>query len=404
MGLLREKKAKETTAYPEQKTTGTLWTRDFILVCLTNFVIFTGFQMLMPTLPVYVKKGLEGSESIVGLVSGIFTVSALSIRPWVGLELDRRGRRDVYLLGLAVFIVSALAYHWATTVPTLLLLRILHGVGWGASTTAAATIVADLLPATRRGEGMGYFGLSANLGMAIGPFLGFFLTGKQNFSVLFTTVTFLALLAFFLANTIHVPPLRFTPEAGRPALFEATSFLPSLQMFFVTFTWGGVTSFISLHADQHGIKNIGIYFTVYALALIATRPLAGRIFDHHGADATLIPGFLFLTSGMTTLALAQNLSHFLIAAVLNGAGFGAIHPTLQALTVNRAAPARRGAANATFSSAFDVGIGTGAMFLGIVSQRVGFRGMYLFAALVGFAGLIFYFLQRKNPKEKILQP
>lgn len=389
---------------PDLQSPQRLWTRDFVLICVINLVIFTAFLMLLPTLPVYVER-LGGQESMVGMITGIFTVAAVAVRPWVGFELDRRGRKGVFLAGLAVFVAVAAAYQFTSTILWLVILRVIHGVGWGGSTTASGTIAADIIPPFRRGEGMGYYGLFNNLAMALAPAFGLFLISRFGFSELFTTSSLLALLALLLAAAMRMPPL---PKEGgaRPALFETSSLPPALIMFFITFTWGGVISFLSLYAMEKGIANIGIYFTIYAVVLMVVRPISGAISDRHGPAPVVVPGLIFISLAMLFLAEAQNLWWFVLATVLNGLGFGATQPTLQALTINLAPPTRRGAANATFFSAFDLGIGAGAILLGIVSQLAGFSYMYLIAALSGPAGLLVFYGQnrRKNiPAQQELQ-
>lgn len=244
---------------------------------------------------------------------------------------------------------------------------------------------------------MGYYGLFNNLAMALAPALGLLLINRFGFGELFTTSSLLALLALLLAAVMRVPP---APKGGsaQPALLETSSLPPAVIMFFITFTWGGVVSFLALYAMEIGIANIGIYFTIYALVLMVVRPVSGAISDRQGPAPVVVPGLIFISLAMLALAWAQNLWWFVLAAVLNGLGFGATQPTLQALTINLAPPTRRGAANATFFSAFDLGIGAGAILLGVVSQFVGFSHMYLIAALSGPAGLLVFYRQnrRKN--------
>ena len=151
-----------------------LLTRNFILTSLSTFTIFTSFYFLLVTLPEYITQ-LGGSESEVGLIIGVFTISAVLLRPFIGREVDRRGRKIILLAGTAVFLISMLLYSYTTSVLSLLLLRVLHGIGWGAATTAASTLIADIAPPSRRGEAMGVFGISSNVAMAIGPILSFVL-------------------------------------------------------------------------------------------------------------------------------------------------------------------------------------------------------------------------------------
>ncbi|MBC7325230.1 MAG: MFS transporter, partial [Moorella sp. (in: Bacteria)] len=207
--------------------TSRLWTRDFILLSLASFLIFTGFQMLMPTLPKYVAA-LGGDNLVVGFTIGIFTISAVLVRPWLGREMDRRGRQGIYLLGLLIFVVAVLGYSIALSIFILLLFRFLHGAGWGGSTTAGGTIVTDLLPPHRRAEGMGYYGLFANLAMAVAPALGLAILERTGFKVLFFTSAALALAATAVAGLVKIPAVESGRGGPPPAVFEPKALEPSL--------------------------------------------------------------------------------------------------------------------------------------------------------------------------------
>ncbi|MHB1418452.1 MAG: MFS transporter [Bacillota bacterium] len=370
-----------------------LWTRIFLLNSLTNFTIFSAFQLLLPTLPEYIKI-LGGKESTVGLINGIFTVSAVLIRPWVGMQLDRTGRRKVLILGLAIFVISALSYNWAPTVFWLLAFRLIHGAGWGASTTASGTIATDVIPLSRRAEGMGYYGLFGTVAMAIAPALGMLIRQDYGFSTLFYISASLAGVSLILASTlVYKEPLAREKVQVRRVLYESTALHPSLVVFFQAITYGGVVSFITLFAIKTGLKAyVGPYFAVYAIVLMLTRPLAGIVADRKGPYWVILPGYIVVLAGVVMLAFSSSPLLFMMSAAVYALGFGATQPTLQALAVTRAAPERRGAANATFFSAFDLGIGVGAFALGFIAQQLGFTGMYLIAAALGSIGLVIYAL------------
>ncbi|MGI9862035.1 MFS transporter [Moorella naiadis] len=371
-----------------------LWTRDFILLSLANLFVFTGFQMLMPTLPKYVAA-LGGNSLVVGFTIGIFTISAVLVRPWLGREMDRRGRRGIYLFGLLIFVLAVLAYSMATSILFLLLLRLIHGVGWGGSTTAGGTMVTDVLPPQRRAEGMGYYGLFSNLAMAIAPALGLALLEQTSFQILFLTSAALALAAALVVSRVKVPPV--AGQGGSPpALFEPRAWRPSLIAFFLTISYGGVVTFLTLYAAERNIANIGLFFTFYAAALMLIRPFAGMVADRSGPAPILIPGLLATALATLLLSLAGSLQVFLMAGVLYGLGFGSVQPTLQAMAVADVAPNRRGAANGTFFSAFDLGIGLGSTLLGAVAQFTGFAGMYALASLFSLGGLIVFLLGQRR--------
>lgn len=178
-----------------------IWTKDFTLICFANFFVFLGFQMTLPTLPLFVEE-LGGNDQLIGLVIGIFTFSSLIMRPFAGHALESKGRRFVFLIGLAVFVLSVGVIGFITSIAFLLILRLVQGLGWGFSTTASGTIATDLIPQKRRGEGMGYFGLSGNLALAFGPTLGLALIGNISFTSLFLICSLLGLAAFILSSFI----------------------------------------------------------------------------------------------------------------------------------------------------------------------------------------------------------
>ncbi|MBC7339201.1 MAG: MFS transporter [Firmicutes bacterium] len=432
---MRTSEAKPAT---RPATRPALWTRDFILASLANLAVFTGFQMLMPTMPVYVEF-LGGRETIMGVVTGLFTLSAVGVRPVVGWALDALGRKAVFLFGLAVFVVSALSYAWAPSIAVLLAIRVFHGLGWGCSTTAAGTIAADVIPRERLGEGMGFFGLAGTIAMAVAPALGLFIIHQSGFTALFATSASLALAALALAAAIRYDRYRLLPAspgtnpatgpaggsagelaegsrggpgappattpvgggtraaglAARAAFLEPRAVRPGVVMLLCNTTYGTIVTFLALYALQRGIANIGPFFTVYAGTLALTRPLAGVLIDRRGYDAAVVPGLLAVAATMFVLSRAATLPTFLAAAVCAGIGFGAVGPAMQALAVRGLPPYRRGAANSTYYIGFDLGIGLGAMLWGSVSQAVGYAAMYLTATIpAGLALLVYVIIGR----------
>ncbi|MBS4026391.1 MAG: MFS transporter [Clostridia bacterium] len=367
-----------------------LWTKNFILITLANFILFVSFQMLLPTLPAYATM-LGGSEIIAGLIIGIFTFSAVASRPYAGFLMDQQGRKGVLVAGFLMFIVCAFLYNFAYLVVLLLMLRVVHGLGWGMATTASGTVAADVIPSTRRGEGLGYYGMSAVLSMAFAPPLGVYIMENLGFNHLFISSTILGVVALIIAlGVTYDPVVKKEQQQVKPAIFEPSSFRTSSVLFFLTFIYGGVITFIVLYGNSLGIEKFSLFFPVYATFLFIIRPIAGKLSDGRGTDVVVIPGLILVTVGVIILGLAQSLEYFLASAVLIGLGFGAAQPSLQALTIKLAPPERRGAANATFFSAFDLGIGFGAIIMGALSSWIGYAGMYLFSSLAGIISLVIY--------------
>jgi len=399
MKIMEEKPKKEK-----------LLTKNFILTSLSTFTIFTSFYFLLVTLPIYILK-IGGSESEIGLIIGVFTISAVLLRPFIGRELDRHGRKKILLAGSLVFLFSMILYDFTTDVISLLLLRVLHGLGWGAATTAASTIIADIVPASRRGEAMGVFGMASNVAMAIGPALSIMLLNSSSFHTLFAVTSVIA----FISLLLVLPISEIRVERPKTPLFSKEALFPSAIMFAVAVTYGSIVSFLALFAQKQGISNPGIFFTLFALTLILVRTFAGKFSDRKGRNFVIVPGLLLITSGLWVLGAATSLQFFLAAALLYGLGFGIVHPALMALLVDRVSERGRGSAMGTFTAAFDLGIGAGSIIMGLALQSAGespilrerlgefagFTAIYgLSGFIVLFAALVFILVNKKNKKNK----
>lgn len=375
------------------KPTGKIWSKDFIFICTANFFIFLGFQMTLPTVPLFIEA-LGGNDRLIGLIVGIFTFAALIMRPVAGHALESKGRALVYMGGLILFVISVGAYAFTVSIVFLFLLRILQGAGWGFSTTASGTIATDLIPVQRRGEGLGYFGLSGNLAMAIGPSLGLILAEKLPFSLLFLICSLFGAVSLLLSLMVKykkVEPCEQNMVSMKIDFYEKSALKPSWLIMFITVTFGGIATFLPLHAIKNGVTGIQLYFLLYALSLMLTRTFAGKLYDQKGHRSVFIPGALFIFTAMLLLAWLPNNTVLFTAAILYGSGFGAIQPALQAWSVQEAPVNRRGMANAIFFSFFDLGIGIGAILFGLIGHAFGYSVIYIASALSILISMFSYF-------------
>ena len=370
-----------------------IWSRDFVLILMSNFFIFLGFQMTLPTIPLFVEK-LGGNDQLIGIVVGIFTFSALLLRPYAGHMLETKGRRFVYLTGLAIFVLSVGSFGFVNSLIFLFVFRIVQGFGWGFSTTASGTIATDLIPAKRRGEGMGYFGLSGNIALAFGPTLGLALAGVISFKLLFLICALLGLTALVLSSRISYKQAeKQSVPLKRWDIYEKSALRPSFLLFFITVTFGGIASFLPIYSAQKGISGIHWYFLLFAIALMISRTFAGRLYDQRGHQAVFLPGAVLILAAMFLLAWLPNSLIMYIAAILYGLGFGSVQPALQAWSVKEAPANRRGMANATFFSFFDLGVGIGAMVFGQIAHLFGYSSIYMTAAgSVGISILLYIWI------------
>lgn len=395
------------------QTKPTLWSRDFILMTFTNLLMSAGSFLLIPTLPIYAANAFDASKSEVGYIIGIYTLSALFLRPIAGIFLDTVGRKPVYLLGLFLFVLMMPLYIFVGTLMSLILLRFAHGVSWGTFTTSSSTIVSDIVPPSRRGEGIGYFGMSFTVAMAVGPVLG--LTWLQNRSAeeLFILASFITLGGMLLAFLIRYPKIKqsnpFHRKINREMLYEADC-LPTTSISMIcSAIYGGLITFISLFMQESKLQtgyalldNGAVFFIAYAFGLTIIRPLAGRQLDLHGPLRVLSFGFLGLMLGLMLIASSSGqIAWFIAGALVSGIGMGAILPTTLTMIVNIVPPERRGVANSTFFSGVDIGVGVGAIALGAVAEVSSIQMMYyLCAVLVLIPMLSFLMFINKDYEQK----
>lgn len=251
---------------------------------------------------------------------------------------------------------------------------------------------------------MGYYGMAFNLAMAIGPALGVALSTRLGFTGLFWISASFALVSFLLVQFIHDPHRTFSytdqRHAERPPLFSRMALFPGFIAMCMTMTFGAIVSFLPLFVQHHNLGNAGLFFTVYSIVVVLLRPLSGRLSDRFGRPAIIIPGMLFLSVSMVVLANSTSMSGLLWTAVLQGIGFGAVHPSIMALVVDRSTAHDRGPALATLMMSFDIGIGLSAIGLGQVLQQTDFSTMYLCAggiALIGALAVVGATLVKQKP-------
>ncbi len=404
----RESKERSTDM---SKQTAKIWTRDFVLICLANFLIFLGFQMTLPTLPLFIKE-LGGSDQSIGFIVGVFTFSALLIRPYVGNALETKGRRFVFLIGLALFVLSVGSFAFVTSIAFLIVIRVIQGIGWGFSTTASGTVATDIVPAQRRGEGLGYFGLSGNFSLALGPTLGLALVDKVSFSTLFIICAMFGLLALLSAANIRykkIHPSKQQPTTSKVKFdfYEKTAVKPSLLLFFITVTFGGIATFLPIYAAEKSVAGIEAYFLTYATFIFISRTFAGRLYDQKGHIYIFLPSAMLIFTAMLLLAWLPNTMTMLIAAAIYGLGFGSLSPALQAWSVQDAAANRKGMANATFSSFFDLGVGIGAIVFGLVADGFGYYLIYILSAgsvMISMLLYIYLIVRERYQKKQVSKP
>lgn len=332
-----------------------LWSKNFILICLVNLMIFTCFYFLLPTLPIYVTDVLHGNAKNVGYIIGLLPITAVLVRPVSGYLVDTIGRKRIMISALVVFVIISFSYSLAGIMLILLGIRVIHGFTWAFISTATGTIASDLVPISRRGEGMGYFGLTNTLAMALAPILSLYILGRYGFHTLFTAGSVIAaiglLCVFGMKGYQENLLIKKKTEITLASFFEPRVFSLSIIMLFISMTYGGVISFITLYAKQLAINNIGVFFLVYALSILCVRPFAGIIHDKKGPKMVMAIGFMAMITAYILLFTADGFLLFILSAITLGIGMGITNPSIHAMVINQVEPFRRGAATGTLFTA-----------------------------------------------------
>lgn len=387
-----------------------LWTSSFIKLMVGNLFIFMSFQMLIPTLPPYIKSiGASGTE--IGLVTALFSIGAVLSRPFIGFMLEYKARGPLVLIGAIMLLLITFLYPLSQVVVIFLAIRLIHGLAWGWSTTVNGTAAVDLVPNSRLGEGMGYFGLSITIGMIIAPSLGIFLFQVTSFDNLIYISGALGVIALVLLGTIkyNTPnqvlttkkeDLKFTYLGS---LVEKSGWFPAMLTLLINLGYGTIVTFIVIFGDERGIDQIFLFYLCNAILASLSRPVAGKWFDQKGPVGLVILTISITIMGMWVLSFAHSNIMIAVAGVLFGIGFGSLIPTLQSWTLSLTPPNRRGVANGMFFSSIDLGIGLSGLIFGVLAQFIDLGTLFRISSGFIVLALILTIVKGRQTKE-VQQP
>lgn len=389
-----------------QLTAQKLWTKDFLIISLVNFFLTLIFFLLMVTIGVHAVSTYGATTSEAGLVTGIFIIGTLVGRLFIGRLIDSIGRRKTLLIGLTFFTATILLYFVDLGVSFLLFTRFVHGLGMGLSSTATGTIVAQVIPASRKGEGIGYYSMSSTLATAIGPFVGLLMSQYTSFSVIFLSC--LVIGAVSLVSALFVNVL----EAHNPSVIRGFSLnafvepkaLPiALIVAVAALSFSSVLSYINFYATELDlVEAASVFFLVYSISVLISRPITGRLMDARGANIVMYPAIAVFAVGLLVLSQTTTAVGLLVAGALIGLGFGNIQSGTQAIAVKAASPARMGMATSTFFIALDAGLGFGPYFIGLIIPLTGFSTLYLgLACVVAFLIFLYYVMNGRQERAQL---
>jgi len=359
-------------------------------VVTSTFLHFASLYFLLPTLPLYALS-LGGTNAEVGLIIGILALTSLVARPFLGIWMDRAGRRGFLVAGAGIYVLASLGYWTIHSVGGLLVWRVVQGIGLATFSSAAASLAGDLAPPGRRGATMGVFGLAQASALTVGPGIGRRVLATTGYPGLFTAAAGAALAALACALLI---PSRALPETGRTRKgstgtwpLRGRASVPAVVQFAASVAYGTIISFIAVVARERGLDVVGTFFALLALSSLGVRLIAGRAYDAWGPATTLVPLLVLLAVGMSILAVARDPLLFLLAAVPAGIGIGGAHTTLISSVVDRSAAETRASSVAGFAACWELGVGGGTIVMGQMADRAGFVAMFLAVAALPLLGL-----------------
>lgn len=379
-----------------------LWNSNYVKVWLANFMIFFSFMIVTPLLPLYLSDTYQADKDTIGFVLSGYTLTALLARPLAGYLVDSYSRRVVLLICYFFFFALFAGYLIAGTMTLFAIIRTVHGAPMGAVTVANSTSAIDVLPSSRRAEGIGYYGLSNNLATSIAPTVGLLIYDKiGNYDIIFLIALCAAVIGFVINATVHFPVKEIVPNKN-PISFDrfflVKGWSEGVVIMSVGLSYGVLVTYLAIYGKEElGMTaGTGAWFAVLCTGLILSRLIGARSLRKGRVVQNVNRGILISVFGYLLFALMKNPVGFYGAAIIIGLGNGHIFPGMQTMFVNLAPNNQRGTANSTLLTCWDVGMGIGVVFGGIAIHHSGYSAAFWFAFIVNLLGVIFYFLYVKN--------
>ena len=380
-----------------------LVTPSYCFILAANFLLYFGFWLLIPVLPFYLSEVFSAGNSTIGIILSCYTVAALCIRPFSGYFLDSFARKPLYLMAYFIFMTMFAGYIIAGSLTLFILFRIIQGVSFGMVTVGGNTVVIDIMPSSRRGEGLGYYGLSNNIAMAVGPMSGLFLhDAGMSFTTIFCCSLGSCIAGFVCASLVKTP---YKPPVKREPIsldrFILLKGIPAgISLLLLSIPYGMTTNYVAMYAKQIGINaTTGFFFTFMAIGMAISRIFSGKIVDRGKITQVISAGLYLVVFCFFLLSACVYLINwndmlctvvFFAVALLLGVGFGIMFPAYNTLFVNLAPNSQRGTATSTYMTSWDVGIGIGMLAGGYIAEVSTFDKAYLFGACLTIVSMLYF--------------
>ena len=385
-------------ARDKEKDPTALWNLQYLKVMTCNFLLFFAFYLLTPLLPLYLDEQFATDKDMIGLVLSGYVVATLLVRPFSGFVVDTFDRKRVLVVCFVLFFICFTGYVGAGTLLMFAIVRTLHGIPFGATTVVNSTVAIDVLPSSRRSEGLGYYGLSNNLAMAIAPSAGIYIYhATGNFSLLFWLSLALAGLGFLCSTRVRLP--KREAVAGKPKLsldhfFLSRGWLLAVNICFFGLCWGVMSNYVAIYGkEQMGITDgTGVFFAILSGGLFMSRLFGAKSLRAGRMTRNATVGVTLSMFGYGLFACVPTAWSFYLSALLIGLGNGQMYPAFLNMFVKVARHDQRGTANPSILISWDLGMGIGILLGGVIAERFGFTAAFYTVAAMQAAGMILFIL------------
>lgn len=382
------------------KTKERIWSKDYTMMLCVNFLLMSIFYLLIVTMASFAAEKFNASASIAGLVSGIYIIGTVGGRLLTGNIINKVGSKKILIIGLIAFVLTTLLYFVSLNIGLLLFSRFVNGFAVGIAANAVGTIVAQITPNSRKSEGIGYFSMSLSIATAIGPFLGLILNQNFSYSVIFILCFILAVISLLIASMTSIPNQKISgPESTKLNKWHISNFIDlktlpiGILILLFALGYSSLISFLSFFAEQRDIVSYAsVFFIVYSIVVLITRPITGKAMDYKSANIIVYPCIILYFIGMVLLGFSASGYLLLIAAVFIGLGYGNLFSAHQTIAVKVAEPQNIGLATSTFFIFFDLGLGFGPYFLGLIVPFLNYAGLYIALGILMLLLIIPYHL------------
>ena len=380
-----------------------LFVGNYLKIWIANFMLYFSFYFVTPLLPLYLRDVFHADKAMIGLVLSGYSVAALAIRIFSGYIVDRFSRKKVLLIGYAAFAFFFIGYYFTASIILFAVIRTLHGAPFGLTSVSSSTVAIDVLPSQRRGEEIGYWGLSNNFAMALSPVLSLWLYNQYaNYNVLFTVALLFSLIGLVINTNVECkyrPPVMDKKKMSLDRFILLKGWSQGICIALVATAYGILSTYVAIYSrDVLDITTgTGTFFMLFAIGLIMSRFVGVKALSKGYAVRNATYGVIFVVIGYSIFAFWQNLFGYYISAVVIGFGQGSMYPAVQTMFLNMAPNEQRGTANSTILTSWDLGIGIGIIGGGYVAEHLGgYNSAFIMSAVVSVLSMLFFILYAKK--------